>query len=110
MWIVGGDVNQGHYHFDVWNSKDGRKWFHVNKGRPILWSPRAFGYTVAFQDRIWVMGGQTIPQIAPAEARFYRDIWTTTDGVDWQEVRTLEPHWSTRALIGGSAVSVGASG
>src|SRR5438128_897457 len=22
LWIVGGDVNQGHYHNDVWNSTD----------------------------------------------------------------------------------------
>jgi len=104
MWIVGGDVNQGHYHFDVWNSSDGRKWSHVNQGQPIPWSPRAFGYTVAFRDRIWVLGGQTIPQIAPAEVRFHRDIWTTTDGLDWKRVEPREPYWSARALIGGSAV------
>ena len=24
MWIIGGDVNQGHYQNDVWNSTDGR--------------------------------------------------------------------------------------
>lgn len=107
MWIVGGDVNQGHYQFDVWNSSDGRTWSHVNRNRPIPWSPRAFGYTVSFQDRIWVMGGQTIPQFAPAEPMFYRDIWTTTDGVDWKKVEPAEPYWSARALIGGSAVFLG---
>jgi hypothetical protein len=32
MWIIGGDVNQGHYHYDVWNSTDGVKWNYVNKG------------------------------------------------------------------------------
>src|SRR5947209_18009183 len=30
-WIVGGDVNQGHYHLDVWNSVDGKNWVHVNR-------------------------------------------------------------------------------
>ena len=107
MWIVGGDVNQGHYHFDVWNSADGRKWSHVNRGRPIPWSPRAFGYTVAFRDQIWVLGGQTIPQIAPAESLFHRDVWTTKNGVDWKQVKPQEPYWSARALIGGSAVFQG---
>ena len=41
MWIVGGDVNQGHYHFDVWNSADGKTWTYVNKGKPVPWGPRA---------------------------------------------------------------------
>src|SRR6516225_4106150 len=64
MWIVGGDVNQGHYHFDVWNSSDGKAWTLVNKGNPVPWGPRALHYTVAFKDKIWVIGGQTIPGIA----------------------------------------------
>ncbi|MDA0832684.1 MAG: hypothetical protein O3A29_05335 [Planctomycetota bacterium] len=104
MWIVGGDVNQGHYHFDVWNSTNGKTWSHVNKDRPIPWKPRAFGYTAAFDDRIWVLGGQTIPQIAPAEPLFHRDIWTTTDGIEWKEIKPQEPCWEARALIGGQAV------
>ena len=104
MWIVGGDVNQGHYHFDVWSSTNGRDWSLVNRDRPIPWKPRAFGYTVTFKDRIWVMGGQTIPQIAAAEPMFHRDIWTTTDGVEWDKVEPVEPYWSARALIGGQAV------
>lgn len=107
MWIVGGDVNQGHYHFDVWNSTDGQQWSQVNRDRPIPWSPRAFGYTVAFEDRIWVMGGQTIPQMAPAEPLFHRDIWTTRDGIQWTEIKPKEPYWSARALIGGQAVFKG---
>ena len=35
MWIVGGDVNQGHYHFDVWNSTDGKTWDYVNRDRRV---------------------------------------------------------------------------
>src|SRR5262249_3393511 len=46
MWIVGGDVNQGHYHFDVWNSADGKAWTWVNKGEPVPWGPRVLHYTV----------------------------------------------------------------
>lgn len=107
MWIVGGDVNQGHYHFDVWNSTDGKQWTLANPGQPIPWKPRAFGYTVAFDDRIWVMGGQTIPQIAAAEPMFHRDIWTTTDGRDWKQIEPQEPYWEARALIGGQAVFKG---
>jgi hypothetical protein len=104
MWIVGGDVNQGHYHFDVWNSADGKSWTLVNKGKPVPWGPRALHYTFAFRDKIWVLGGQTIPGFAPAEEVFYRDIWTTTDGVEWERVEPQEPYWPARGMIGGSVV------
>jgi hypothetical protein len=104
MWIVGGDVNQGHYHFDVWNSGDGKEWTHVNKGKPVPWGPRALHYTVAFKNKIWVMGGQTIPNIAAGAEVFYRDIWSSVDGVNWHKITPREPYWSARGMIGGSAV------
>jgi hypothetical protein len=104
IWIVGGDVNQGHYHFDVWNSADGRNWTFVNKGHPVPWGPRALHYTFVFRDKIWVVGGQTIPNIASADEALYRDEWTTTDGIGWEQVPTEEPYWSPRGMIGGSTV------
>lgn len=107
MWIVGGDVNQGHYHFDVWSSPDGKAWTFVNRGNPVPWGPRALHYTVAFADRIWVIGGQTIPGLAPADELFHRDIWRTADGVAWEQVTPKEPFWSQRGMIGGSAVHAG---
>jgi len=102
MWIVGGDVNQRHYHSDVWNSADGRTWNRVNQAVP--WGPRALHHTVAFQGKIWVLGGQTVPQFARAGEVFYRDIWNTSDGIHWQRVVPQEPYWSARGMIGGSVV------
>jgi hypothetical protein len=104
MWIVGGDVNQGHYHFDVWNSADGKKWNLVNKDHPVPWGPRALHYTVAFRDKIWVIGGQTIPNIAKADEAIYRDVWTTANGTAWEQVQPVEPYWSPRGMIGGNVV------
>ncbi len=104
MWIVGGDVNQGHYQNDVWNSADGKTWTYVNKGRDVPWGPRALHYTLVFQDKIWVLGGQTMPGFAQSDEIFYRDIWTTTDGIEWTEVTPKEPYWSARGMIGGSVV------
>ena len=104
MWIVGGDVNQGHYHFDVWNSSNGKKWTYVNKDKPVPWGPRALHYTLVFRDKIWVMGGQTIPNYASSDEAIYQDIWTTTDGIGWEQVKPEEPYWSPRGMIGGSAV------
>lgn len=109
MWIVGGDVNQGHYQNDIWNSEDGRTWEFVNRDKPLPWVPRALHYTVVHDDHIWVMGGQTMPGFAKDEKRevFYRDVWTTQDGINWTEVNPQEPCWSARGMIGASAVMNG---
>lgn len=106
MWIVGGDVNQGHYQPDVWSSIDGRNWEYVNRDKDVPWGPRALHYTVTFQDKIWVIGGQTMPGFSspPSPEIFYRDAWTSTDGLNWTEVPIKESAWVTRGMIGGSAV------
>lgn len=104
MWLLGGDANQGHYQNDVWNSTDGKVWSLVNPDQPVLWGPRVLHYTVVFKDKIWIMGGQTMPGFAPAKEVFYRDIWNTTDGNRWEQVTPREPFWSARGMIGGSAV------
>jgi len=104
MWIVGGDANQGHYQYDVWNSTDGQSWTQVNPGQPVLWGPRVLHYTLTFNDKIWVMGGQTLPQFAAAPEVFYDDIWNSSDGVNWTQVEPIGPHWPARGLIGGNVV------
>jgi hypothetical protein len=105
MWIVGGDANQGHYQSDVWNSSDGKKWHLVHKNVP--WAPRVLHYTLSFQDKIWIVGGQSLPEFAPAEEKFYRDLWQTEDGIKWTRIEPREPCWSPRGMIGGSAVFQG---
>jgi len=104
MWIVGGDINQGHHHYDVWTSEDGAHWTWVNEGTPVPWGPRALHYTVVFQDKIWIMGGQTVPQFAAEEQYYYDDIWNSEDGVHWNQIQRAEPAWAARGMIGGSAV------
>jgi hypothetical protein len=104
MWIVGGDPLQGHYQADVWNSSDGKSWTHVNQGQPLPWGPRALHLTLVFAGKIWIMGGQTTPQFAPANEVLYRDIWNTTDGIRWSKVKPREPFWPARGMIGGSVV------
>ena len=58
MWIIGGDANQGHYQNDIWNSENGRHWEKVIDSVP--WAPRVLHYTVVFDDKIWVIGGQMV--------------------------------------------------
>ncbi len=92
MRILGGDVNQGHYHYDVWNSEDGSKWNLVNKNAPVPWGLSAAHHTVVHQGKIWILGGQTVPpQFAWWKEEFYRDIWNTADGIHWDKVGPNEP-------------------
>ncbi len=102
MWIVGGDIIQGHYQDNVWRSSDGQTWECVCSYAP--WSPRALHHTVAFNNHIWVMGGQTVPHYAPARQAYYRDIWRSADGANWQRIEPKEPYWPARGMIGGCAV------
>lgn len=104
MWIVGGDANQGHYQSDIWSSADGRRWEPANPDDPVPWGPRALHHTLAFRDRIWVLGGQTMPGFAPAPEAFYRDLWSSADGRTWERVVPEEPSWPARGMIGGSVV------
>lgn len=103
MWIVGGDANQGHCQTDVWCSVDGRVWECVD--RCVPWGPRVLHHTLAFKGRIWVIGGQTLPQFSPAEEEvFHDDIWNTEDGVRWERVEMNLPRWPQRGMIGGNVV------
>lgn len=104
MWIVGGDCIQGHYQDDVWSSTDGRSWDRHTKSAP--WAPRALHYTVAHDDFLWVLGGQTVPQFAPETEAFHNDIWRSSDGAIWECVSRNLP-FPQRGMIGGSAVHDG---
>jgi hypothetical protein len=104
MWIIGGDLIQEHYQTDIWNSNDGIHWTWVNEGQPAPWNPRVLHYTVVHDGRIWVMGGQTIPNLYPTDESYFKDVWTTTDGVHWEKVLKDPSSWTARGMIVGSAV------
>jgi N-acetylneuraminic acid mutarotase len=69
----------------------------------VPWAPRVLHYTVAFKGKIWVMGGQALPQFAPAAEAFHNDVWCSTDGRTWERV-CEQAAWSPRGMIGGSVV------
>jgi len=104
MWIVGGDPLLGHYQFDVWNASDGVHWHHVNPHNPVPWGPRVLPVTFVFQDKLWILGGQTLPQFAPADEVFYHDIWNTGDGIHWHKVDMSVPFNPCRGMIGGNTI------
>ncbi len=104
MWVVGGDANSGHYQNDVWHSSDGTNWVVASTNVP--WGNRVLHHTVAFAGKIWVIGGQKLPQFikqGPTNELFYNDVWNTTDGTNWTRVLEHAP-WTPRGMIGGSVV------
>lgn len=100
MWIIGGDCLQGYYQSDVWNSADGRTWQRVSQTVP--WGPRFLQHTLVYKGLIWVFGGQTLPQFAPAEEGFFDDVWNTADGIHWHKVERAGAAWLSRGMMGGA--------
>ncbi len=103
MWIIGGDDNSGHYQTDVWNSSDGLHWTQVAASVPwAVWNldqpGRVLHYVVAFNNKLWVMGGQAMPALLdpapqpyPTTPILYADVWNSSDGANWNFVGAL-PH------------------
>jgi hypothetical protein len=100
MWILGGT---DHYYVngkllnDVWSSTDGVHWEMATRNAP--WPPRAHHAALAFNDKLWVMGGGNYradfdPNRFPAYLA-YNDVWSSADGVQWNRVTDKAP-WQPR--------------
>jgi len=91
IWVMGGqtvpqfvpDVPEAFYN-DVWNSSDGVHWTKVTANAP--WSPRGMIQgSVEFHGRMWLLGGGTYDTPAHPKRLFYNEVWSTADGVKWQQ-------------------------
>ena len=66
IWIIGGFDNRGDKNFgDVWYSEDGREWVEF-KAEPVF-SPRHEPTLYVFQDKLWVVAGNSWPVL--------NDVW-----------------------------------
>jgi hypothetical protein len=61
---------------------------------PAPWVPRTDFAAVAFDGRIWVLGGSGWDCGSP---KLFNDVWYSTDGVDWT-LATADAGWSPRSL------------
>jgi hypothetical protein len=78
---------------DIWQSTDGSSFSQVAVKGPV-WSPRGFvSEAVEHDGRMWVIGGGLTddPLAGRKELTFNRDVWTTRDGVTWEENPTKAP-------------------
>ena len=102
MYIVGGDANQGYHIDDIWRSSDGINWELLSSNPP--WAPRALHLTFTYKNKIYVVGGQTMPAFAKQaiNENYLRDIWSSSDGVDWDKVEVSGDLFTPRGGYGGS--------
>jgi Kelch motif len=96
MWLMGGWTGgrlPGHgASNEVWSSLDGREW--TLETRSAGWSPRLAGGLVEFRGRMWIVGG-TENYYFGDEASLKNDLWSSTDGVNWNLELSQAP-WSPR--------------
>lgn len=100
IWVMGGQTTpqfapaEEVFYRDVWNSVDGVKWTKVADKLP--WGPRGMiGGSVVFQNRIWILGGGTYDTPKKPDRIFYNDVWSSADGVHWEQVVETTP-WKPR--------------
>ena len=97
LWMIGGDHHQGHYNHDVVSSADGLTW-QVELGpgtTPPPWSERALQVSGVYAGKLWTVGGQDIIGPVPDQV-YHNDVWSTEDGVHWQQVVADAPASATR--------------
>lgn len=103
MWILGGDVIQGRYQMDAWSSDDGKNW--VRESPDMGMPQRALQYTVTFDEKLWLMGGQTMPDfVGGGTTQAFADVWMSSDAQTWDQVPQRSPHWAPRGVISGEVV------
>ncbi len=105
IWVIGGtkretldfgftSVSFSVGQSDVWCSPDGKNWIQVTDSAP--WGPRQNHTSVVYDDKMWVIGGyahwvkRTTNSWTPCY-KTYRDIWCSSDGVNWSQVTDLAP-------------------
>jgi hypothetical protein len=81
MWIAGGVSGFGPYHLynDVWKSSDGITWTQATANAG--WSPRYNPTMLAFDNKLWIIGGATGTTDSS-------DVWYSSDGTTWTRATT----------------------
>jgi hypothetical protein len=89
IWVMGGQLlprqtgqEEGFFR-DIWNSTDGVKWEQVEPKEPY-WPQRGMiGGAAVFKDRMWILGGGTYNTPVVPQRKFFNDVWSSYDGVNW---------------------------
>jgi Kelch motif len=90
MWVLGGGNYLPKYRdsSDVWSSADGVHWSRATEAAP--WHPRLWFSSVAYRDRIFVLGGWS-----NNPSQNWGDVWHSRDGKEWTELKS-DRIWKAR--------------
>lgn len=107
LWLLGGQNNHSGvtpsstrnvspdvFYNDVWSSSDGVSWTRAQSNAP--WQGRGMVNVVVFQDRLWLVGGARHPSRLGGRWRYFKDVWSSTDGINW-DLETDHVPWTSRA-------------
>ena len=103
IWVLGG--YNGKNLNDVWSSPDGATWTELTpkdkNGNTVAketavanknwWTARYLHTSVAFKDKIWVMGGDD------NTGKKLNDVWSSPDGATWTELTPKDKNGNTVA-------------
>ncbi|MGH9307833.1 MAG: hypothetical protein ACRD1U_00570, partial [Vicinamibacterales bacterium] len=97
IWLMGGfDLTNFSYTplNDVWSSTDGVTWTRVLEHAP--WEGRGGIHgQVVFDGKIWIVGGGQYTYGSVTTERYFRDVWSSADGVTWTRA-TADAPWPGR--------------
>ena len=100
IWVMGGQTmpefagGDEVFYNDVWSSPDGISWGRVTGHAP--WVPRGMiGGAVVHKNRMWILGGGTYDTPATPTRNFYNDVWSSEDGVNWEQ-HLMHAPWAPR--------------
>ncbi len=88
MWVIGGegtrDSSGTSVRNDVWRSSDGLNWSKATAAGAIF-SRRAGHAVVAFNNKLWVIGGGDNVAAAGGPSARLNDVWSSSDGANWTQ-------------------------
>jgi hypothetical protein len=94
LWMFGGMRTWDDFRNDVWSSEDGKTWNQVVNN--AAWNARRGHGMVVFNNRMWILGGSiSSGRRDQTPTRFLNDVWSSADGVNWEQVTANAP-WSPR--------------
>ena len=97
LWMLGGMKTGAEFTNDVWASSDGLDWKLVNPH--AAWAPRRDPRVVVFADKLWLFGGGESSGREDLPSRDYRDVWNSSDGINWTKVADTVPWRGGDAIV-----------
>lgn len=98
FWLMGGMNNWAEFTNEIWSSPDAVEWTMVAEHAP--WPARRNALVVEFDQKLWLFGGaESSGKKDVTPKRFYRDVWQSTDGVEWKQISSNMPASDEHILI-----------